>query len=57
MLEIFKSLEVCVGGRFVGSRESENIILLLFVNFYLCLKNVVKNGEYGFVDSGFIVKF
>lgn len=49
--EISKSLEDCVGGRPVGSRESENIIPPS-VNFHSSLKNASKNDEHSLGESG-----
>lgn len=55
--EMSKSLENCVGGRPVGSRESENIIPLPSVNFHLSLKNAPKNGENSLAESGLRARF
>lgn len=55
--EISKSLEDCVGGRPVGSRESENIILLPSVSLHLSWKNASKNGEHSPAENGLTAKF
>lgn len=53
MSEISESLEDCVGGRPVGSRESKNIIPSPSVSLHFRLKNASKNGERGSAENGF----
>lgn len=54
--EISKSLEDGVGGRPVGSRESENIIPAPSVSLHLSWKNASKNGEHSSAENGLIAK-